>query len=188
MEHGVPVAIVPPASVTLADPAAAVVVPPHELFRPLGEAMRIPEGSVSVKVTPVSATVLAAGFVIVKLKVEIPAGAIPLGVNTLAIAGGATTVMLADAVPPAPPCVDVTLLVVLFCVPAAMPVTFTENVQEVLAAKVALLRLTTFVPCGAVMVPLPHVPVSPFGVATTKPAGKASVKPTPARAVVALLF
>ena len=74
--------------------------------------------------------------------------------------------------------------VVLFCVPAAMPVTFTENVQELLAAIVPPLRLITFVPAVAVIVPAPQVPVRPFGVETTRPAGSVSLKPTPVSAVV----
>jgi hypothetical protein len=36
--------------------------------------------------------------------------------------------------------------VVLFCVPAAIPVTLIENVQLVFAARVAPLKLITFVP------------------------------------------
>ncbi len=67
------------------------------------------------------------------------------GLNTLAIDGGATTLMLAEAVPPVPPSTDVTLPVVLFCVPAAIPVTFTENVHDALAASDAPLRLITLV-------------------------------------------
>ena len=39
-------------------------------------------------------------------------------------------------------------------------------------------------PATAVTVP-PHVPASPFGVATTRPAGSVSVKPTPVSAVPA---
>ena len=75
------------------------------------------------------------------------------GMNTFAIDGGATTLMEAEAVPPVPPSVEVTLPVVLFCSPAAVPVTFTENVQELFAAIVPPLRLITFVPCVAVIVP-----------------------------------
>jgi hypothetical protein len=37
-----------------------------------------------------------------------------LGLNTLAIEGGATTLIEAEAVPPVPPSVEVTLPVVLF--------------------------------------------------------------------------
>ncbi len=40
-------------------------------------------------------------------------------------------------------------------------------------------------PAIAVIVPPPHEPVSPFGVATTRPAGSVSVKPTPVSAVPA---
>jgi hypothetical protein len=73
-------------------------------------------------------------------------------------------------------------------VPAAVPVTLTENVQLELAAIVPPLRLITFVPCVAVMVPAPHEPVSPFGVETTRPAGRVSLKATPLSATVVLLF
>jgi len=108
--------------------------------------------------------------------------------KALAMAGGATTPMLADAVPPLPPSVEVTFPVVLFLVPAAVPVTFTEKVQVVLAAKLAPARLTTLLPAVDVMVPPPQLPVSPFGVETAKPAGKVSLKPIPDTAVAALLF
>jgi len=111
-----------------------------------------------------------------------------LGLNTLAIDGGPTTLIEAEAVPPVPPSTEVTLPVVLFCVPAAIPVTFTENVQELLAAIVPPLRLITFVPAVAVIVPAPHVPVRPFGVETTRPVGSVSLKATPLSAVVVLLF
>src|SRR6478736_6298987 len=49
------------------------------------------------------------------------------------------------------------------------------------------LRLITFVPAVAVIVPAPQVPVRPFGVETTRPAGSVSLKPTPVRAVVLAL-
>jgi hypothetical protein len=63
-----------------------------------------------------------------------------------------------------------------------------ENVQELLKAIVPPDKLTVFVPAVAVMVPAPHDPVNPFGVATTKPAGKVSLKATPLRLCVELLF
>jgi hypothetical protein len=74
----------------------------------------IPAGNVSVNETPVSAAVFPDGFVMVKLNVELPFGEMAVGENALAIDGGATTVRLAEAVPPAPPSVEVTLPVVLF--------------------------------------------------------------------------
>jgi hypothetical protein len=147
-----------------------------------------PVGSVSVKATPVSATALAAGFVMVKVSEVVAFRAMLLGLKTLAIDGGATTLMLAEAVPPVPPSVEVTLPVVLFCNPAAVPVTFTENVQLALAAIVPPLRLIVFVPAVAVIVPAPHVPVRPFGVEMTNPAGSVSLKTTPVRATVVLGF
>ena len=120
----------------------------------------------------------------VKVSVVVPFSGMVEGLNALAIDGGATTLMLAVAVPPVPPSVEVTLPVVLVCCPAAMPVTLTENVQEALAAIVPPLRLITFVPAVAVIVPAPHVPVRPFGVETTRPAGSVSLKPTPVSATV----
>ena len=95
---------------------------------------------------------------------------------------------LAVAVPPVPPSVEVTFPVVLVCSPAAVPVTFTANVQDELAARLAPERLMTFVACVAVIVPPPQLPVRPFGVETTKPAGSVSEKPTPVSVVVVLLF
>src|SRR5258707_10873166 len=89
------------------------------------------------------------------------------GLNTLAIEGGASTFTLAEAVPPVPPSVDVTLPVVLFCNPAEAPVTFTMNVHEVFCARGAPDRLITLLPWVAVIVPLPQLPSSPLGVETT---------------------
>jgi hypothetical protein len=147
-----------------------------------------PVGNVSVNATPVRATAFAAGFVMVKVREVVAFRAMPVGLKTLAIEGGATTLTLADAVPPVPPSVEVTLPVVLFLVPAVLPVTFTENVQEEDAAMVPPERLTTPEPAVAVTVPLPQVPVRPFGVETTRPAGSVSLKATPLSAVVVLLF
>ena len=86
---------------------------------------------------------------------------------------------VAEAVDPFPPSFDVTALVMLFCVPEAVPVTVTENEQEALADRVAVERLTVFDPPVALIVPAPQVPLNPFGVATTSPDGKESVKPIP---------
>jgi len=106
----------------------------------------------------------------------------------LAMDGGATTLMLAEAVPPVPPSVELTLPEVLFFVPAVVPVTFTENVQEELAAIVPAVKLITFVPAVAVMIPAPQVPVRPLGVEITRPAGSVSVKATPLAATVLLFW
>lgn len=181
-------ATVPPVSEIDPDPATAVDVPPHVLVSPLGVATTIPAGRVSETATPVSATVLAAGLVIVIVRDVVPFSGIAAAPKALATDGGATTISEADAVPPVPPSVDVTFPVVLFCCPAAMPVTFIEKVHEVLCARVAPERLITFVPCVAVMVPPPQEPVRPLGVAITSPAGRVSEKLTPLSEAVALLF
>lgn len=177
-------AMLPPVREMLVEPATAVAVPPQVFERPFGVETTSPVGNVSVNATPVSATVFAAGLVMVKVSAVVPFNGIVVGLKALAIDGGATTLMLAEAVPPVPPSVEVTLPVVLFCSPAAMPVTFTENVQEPLAAIVPPLRLITFVPAVAVIVPPPQVPVRPLGVEITKPAGSVSLKPTPVSVVV----
>jgi len=123
--------------------AVVVSVPPQTVAEALATVK--PVGSVSVNATPVKAAVLAAGFVMVNVSDVVALSAIVAGLNTLAIDGGATTVTLAEAVPPVPPSVEVTLPVVLFCKPAAMPVTFTENTHELFAARLAPVRLITLV-------------------------------------------
>jgi hypothetical protein len=172
------------------EPATAVAVPPHVLLSPLGVATTSPAGKASENDTPASATVLAAGLVIVTVSVVVALRGTAVGLNAFAIDGGATTARLADAVPPVPPSVEVTAPVVLFCCPATAPVTFTERVHEPLAASVAPVRLITFVPCVAVIVPPPQVPVCPLGVEMIKPAGSVSLNPTPLRdcVVFALLI
>ena len=161
--------------------AVVVSVPPQTVA--VAFATVSPVGSVSVNATPVSACAFPAGFVMVNVNDVVAFSAIDEGLNAFTIDGGASTFTLAEAVPPVPPSVEVTALVVLFCVPAAMPVTFTENVQLLLAAIVPPLRLIVFVPAVAVIVPAPHVPVCPFGVEITRPAGSVSLKATPVSAV-----
>jgi hypothetical protein len=97
-------ATVPFARMTLPLPAVAVVVPPHVLVRPLGVATTSPVGKVSVKATPASATVFAAGLVIVKLKLVVPFTGIMAAPNDLLMLGGVTTdsVCCAEAVPAEP--------------------------------------------------------------------------------------
>ena len=169
-------------------PVGAVVVrvPPQTVA--VAFATVRPVGSVSVNATPLSDTVLAAGFVIVNVNEVVAFSAMLLGLKTLAMDGGPTTLILAEAVPPVPPSVEVTLPVVLFCRPAAVPVTLTENVQEAFAAMDPPARLITFVPAVAVMVPAPQEPVRPLGVEMIRPAGSVSLKPTPVSATVAFGF
>ena len=99
--------------------------------------------------------------------------------NALLMLGGATTVILALEVFPAPVSAAVTCTLLLF-VPAVAPLTLTESVHVPPAARVPPVRLTELDPSAAVTVP-PQVLVTFPGVATTRPAGKLSTlaKPTP---------
>ena len=170
---------VPPDRLTEPDPAVAVMVPlPQEPVSPLGVDMTRPEGKVSVKATPLSEEP-ALGLVTVKLRLVAPFSTMLGAPNDLLMVGGAMTVTLAEAVRPVPPSVELTVPVVLFLVPAVVPVTFTEKVQEAPAANVPPDRLTEPDPAVAVMVPLPQEPLKPLGVDTTRPEGKESVKATP---------
>lgn len=102
-----------PESETTPEPAEAV--PVHVVARPLGVATERPVGSVSVKATPVNATVFATGFVMVSVSEVTPFGGMLEAPKDLAMEGGATTVMLdVLLVEPVPPFVEVIALVVLF--------------------------------------------------------------------------
>ena len=68
-----------------------------------------------------------------------------------------------------------------------MPCTLTETVQLALAAKVPAERLMLPEPATAVAVP-PQVLFRPEGVATTRPAGRLSVKAIPFRVTLVLGF
>src|SRR5260370_7642261 len=113
----------------------------------------------------------------VKVKVVEPFRAMLDAPNALMITGGPPTVMLGFEVFPVPRSVEVTCTL-LFFTPAVVPVTFTDKVQEVLIARVPAERLTEPEPATAVAAP-PQVLANPLGVATTKPAGRISIKSTP---------
>ncbi len=104
--------------------------------------------------------------------------------NDLLMEGGASAVMLADAVPPVPPSTDTTAPVVLVSVPVVEPVMFTANVHPPPTARLAPDRLIVFDPGVAVMVPGVQLPVKPFEVATSIPGGRVSVNPTPVSGTV----
>src|SRR5580658_7768615 len=97
------------------------------------------------------------------------------------VRSGFTRVMGADAVLPVPPFVEVTAPVVLVKLPLAVPVVFTVIVQEEFTAIVPVAKVMEPEPAVAVTVP-PQVLVKAFGVETTIPAGKVSVKATPVSA------
>jgi hypothetical protein len=73
---------------------------------------------------------------------------------------------------------EVSVEVVLFWVPVAVPVTLTWNVQGVLAASCPPERLMLVAPGFAVTPPL-HDPVTMLGVETTSPEGSPSVNARP---------
>jgi len=163
------------------EPATATVVPVHVLLAPFGVETTNPAGKLSVNAIPVRPVVLR--FVIVNDRLVLVLRLICPAPNAFEIVGGASTVMLADAVFPVPPLVEVMALVRLFFTPAVVPFTFRLMLQELFAARVPPLRETPLLPAIAVIVPV-QVPPWPFGVATTKPAGKLSLNARPLRATV----
>jgi hypothetical protein len=181
-------ATAPPVSVMLTEPATAVAVPAQLFVNPLGVATTSPVGSVSANATPASATAFAAGFVIVNVKEVVPFRGIFPAPKALAIEGGASTETLAEAVPPVPPSVDVTALVVLFFAPAVVPVTFKWKLQLLAAGRVPPDRLIALLPAVAVIVPVPQLPTNPLGVEMISPAGSVSANPIPEKLCVVLLF
>ncbi len=70
-----------------------------------------------------------------------------------------------------PPFVALTVTL-LFFTPAVVPVTFKLNVHEEFVARVAPASEAAPAPAVAVIVPPPHVPVTPLGVATMSPRAK----------------
>ena len=112
----------------------------------------------------------------VKLRLVEPFSGIEAAPNDLIMTGGPTTVMLALEVLPVPPFVELTVTL-LFLTPAVVPVTFRDIVHEAPGARLAPDRLTEEDPSTAVAVPL-HVLFRLPGVATTRPAGRVSLKTT----------
>jgi hypothetical protein len=167
-----------PDRLMLADPATALMVPPPQLpVRLFGVETTRPEGSGSVNPSPLSATV-SFGLSIVNVRPVLVFNGVVADPNPSAIVGGATTVTLAEAVPPLP-ALEVTALVILFFTPAPSPVTFSENVQLAPPVSPAPDKLTLLEPATAVMVPPPQLPLELFGVAITKPSGNVSLNPIP---------
>src|SRR5215471_14722785 len=174
-------------------PAVAVTVPPQALLT-LGvlDTTSVPlpapllTGSVSLKATPVRSPLAGVpglfGLLMVKVNVVVPFSAMLPAPNALVIEGGATTVTAALAVLLAPPSVELTVTL-LFLSPAVVPCTSTETAHDALDATVPPDRLTALDPAVAV----PPQPLVKFGVeATTRPAGRLSVKDSPVSAT--LLF
>src|SRR5258708_33006071 len=172
--HDMLVAMLPPVKLMLVEPATAAGVPPQVLLSPLGFETTSPVGSVSLNAPPASAPVFAAGFGMVKVSDVVPFNAMPAAPKALTIDGGVTTVsVVVLLVAPVPPSVEDTAPLVLLFAPAIVPVTSTENVHDDPAAGDAVSvppdRLMLLVPATPVIVPLPHEPLTPLGVATTRP-------------------
>src|SRR6476659_8493623 len=89
-------AMLPPVREMLVEPATAVAVPPQVLVRPFGVATTRPVGRVSANATPFSGTAFAAGLVMVNVSEVVAFRAMLLGLNALAIDGGATTLIEAE--------------------------------------------------------------------------------------------
>jgi hypothetical protein len=135
---------------------------------------------VSVKVTPFNATV-ELGLVTVKVRLVVPFSGMLVAPKDFAMAGGATTVIVAMLlVPPVPPLAADTFPVVLFLTPAVVPVTVTLKEQLLLAAIDPPLNVMTF---DVIEYVPPHAAVAAVSGAVN-PAGNVSVNATPVKAVV----
>jgi hypothetical protein len=168
-----PGAIDAPLSEIVPVAATVVTVPPQA--EKLPSTTLNPGGSMSVNPTPVSVAVVLA-LVMVNVRVDVPPTGIAVGLNALLIEGGPTTVMLAEAVLPVPPLVELTLPVVFVKTPAERPVTVTLNMHVLPGAIDAPLSDIVRVAATVVTVP-PQIEKLPS--ATPTPAGSTSVKLTP---------
>ena len=68
--------------------------------------------------------------------------------------------------------------------PGAAPATLTEKLQLEPAGIVPSTRVTRCEPAAAAIVPAPQLPLTPFGVETTRPAGSVASSATPASGTV----
>src|ERR1700688_4535314 len=134
--------------------------------------MTRPSGKVSLNPTPLSDVTEFVLFTL-KLSAVEPFNGTLAAPKVLMRMGGATTVTEALEVFPVPACMDV-VVTVLFLIPAVIPVTSSEIVQDELTASVPADRLTNEVPATAVVVPV-QVVTTFGGVPTTKPAGRLSL-------------
>src|SRR5438552_2346681 len=125
--HEILCVTVPPLRLITPVPAAAVTDPLHVLLTlGVGATTRVPvaDGSVSLKATPVrSPAAVVFGLLMVNVNVAIPfSGMLVTGLNALLMVGGATTVILAFAVLPLLPLLEVTWTL-LFFTPGVVPFT-----------------------------------------------------------------
>lgn len=187
MEHDAPEGIVPPLKLTVVLPAAAANAPP-QLSMALGVAATCKlDGKLSVTATPVNAAA-EFGLVIVRVRLVVPFTETVVAPNAFLMEGGATTVTLAEAMPPVPPSFEVTVEVMLFFGPKVAPVTFTEKAHEPAAGRLPPDILITPLPGVAVIVLALQLTDRPLGVEITRPGGKVSLNPTPVSPTVGLVF
>src|SRR5579871_1601670 len=158
-----------------------MTAPPQLFVNPFGVEIIRPDGKVSANATPSSATVLAAGFVTVKLSKVAPFTGMVDEPKDSPNDGGATTVRLAVAVFPVPALNDVTAAVVFVKPPALLPVTLTETVHWLPAASEAPLSDRLPLPATAAATP-PQLFRSAFGAEITIPDGSTSLKDIPVNA------
>src|SRR5262249_27383359 len=97
-------------------------------------------------------------------------------------ADSALTVRVTTTAPLGGAWLDVTPAIVAVCDPALVPVTLNATEHDAFPASVPPERVTLPLPAVAVTVP-PHVLVSAFGFATTRPARNVSVKTRPVSSV-----
>lgn len=102
-----------------------------------------------------------------------------VGKKSLLMVGGFATFKVAEAVPPVPPLVELTGPEVFPYEPVKLEVTFTVSWQAVFTPMEPPDKETVPEPEVATAVP-PQWLLRPLGVATTRLAGKLSVKATPA--------
>lgn len=183
MVHDPPANSVPPDRFNDVEADVAPPTVPLQVFVNAGVAATCrPLVRVSVKATPLS-EFKALGFVMVKVNVVFPFNGIVDAPNALLIVAGARTVSVAVLLTaPVPVCVEEIVPVVFGLAPTVVPVTFTLSVQVLPGAALVPPVSETLPPLAAGVPPQVFVR---FGVAATaKPAGKASLKATPVRAVV----
>jgi hypothetical protein len=174
-------AIAPPVKLMLVAAATAVNVPPQVLVAIGAASTSRPAGKVSVKLRPESPFGLAAGLVMVIVKVEMPPTCTPVGEKAFAMVGGMKTLSVALAVPPIPPSVELTLPVVLSFAPTLVALTLTLIAQELPGVAIAPPDsvMLVFVAAGE-NVP-PQVLVAAGVVSTSTPAGNVSLTEMPVK-------
>ena len=177
------VAMDPPVRLSVVSPTFGENVPPQLLVAPVGEATLMPLGRGSLTATPLCATVLAAGLVMVMVSVVVPFSGMLAAPNDLVMVGADIAVKAAEAVVPVPPLVALTVPVVLTWLPAVVGVTVTETVQKLLTGTVPPLRLMLVAFAFAVNVP-PQVLLVVGELVTCRPEGNESLTATPVSAAM----